>query len=268
MYALDAQRDKKGSDIYQVKQMFDWPLKKDRSGQYLVPSGSTIRVCMTSDFFLEEADCWRDEVWDIIRKRSDVFFFILTKRIHRAKACFPKDWGAGWENVWLNVSVENQRTAEQRIPLLLATPAKHKGIMLAPLLEAVTINEYLENGQIAHVIVGGENYHGARPLHYEWVEALYLSCANQNVNFEFIETGNHFIKAGKDYHLPKWLQAEQAKKSGLEYRGRKVEVALTAAPLNESLPLFEMKAKSLCDSCTYKNKCSTVEKSKGCQLKI
>ena len=38
------------------------PLKKSRDGEYKIPSGSTIRVCMTSDFFLTEADEWRKEV--------------------------------------------------------------------------------------------------------------------------------------------------------------------------------------------------------------
>lgn len=61
MYYLDAQRDKDGGEIYRTKAGFRYPLSKTRSGEYKVKSGEMIRVCMTSDFFLEEADPWRDE---------------------------------------------------------------------------------------------------------------------------------------------------------------------------------------------------------------
>lgn len=46
-------------------------------------------VCMTSDFFLPEADPWRDDAWDMIRMRPDVIFFLLTKRPQRVSACLP-----------------------------------------------------------------------------------------------------------------------------------------------------------------------------------
>ena len=48
-----------------------------------------ISVCMTSDFFLEEADLWRPEAWDIMRQRSDVIFYLLTKRPQRVSQCLP-----------------------------------------------------------------------------------------------------------------------------------------------------------------------------------
>ena len=101
MYFLDRIRDKSGSDIYKTKSGFDYPLQKDRYGNYKVQSGELIRVCMTSDFFLEEADKWREEVWDIIKQRSDVKFYLLTKRPERVHKCLPSDWGDGWENVFL-----------------------------------------------------------------------------------------------------------------------------------------------------------------------
>ena len=52
-----------------------YPLSKDRQGKYKVKSGEMIRVCMTSDFFLEEADAWRDDAWSVMRerKRCEVF---------------------------------------------------------------------------------------------------------------------------------------------------------------------------------------------------
>ncbi|MDE5585443.1 MAG: hypothetical protein K2I92_03760 [Muribaculaceae bacterium] len=44
-----------------------------------------IYVCLSTDFFVEEADEWRQEIWKMIRQRSDIAFRILTKRAHRIK---------------------------------------------------------------------------------------------------------------------------------------------------------------------------------------
>ena len=63
MYFLDRQRGRDGSRIYRTG-TFDYPLQRDRSGRYRVQSGELIRVCMTSDFFLAEADEWREEAWN------------------------------------------------------------------------------------------------------------------------------------------------------------------------------------------------------------
>ena len=114
MYYLDEQRDKKGSEIYKVKTNFNLPLKKSRSGEYKIPSGSTIRVCMTSDFFLEEADDWRKEVWDMIRIRKDVTFWLQTKRANRVAENLPPDWGDGWDNVIMVFTAENQSRADTK----------------------------------------------------------------------------------------------------------------------------------------------------------
>lgn len=217
MFYLDGQRDKKGSDIYKVKTNFNLPLKKDRSGNYKIQSGMTIRVCMTSDFFLEEADQWRDEVWDMIRRRSDVNFWLLTKRAYRIKECLPSDWGEGWENVSVNVTTENQQRADERIPILLDIPAKHKGIMIAPFIGKVDIGQYLSGGQIENVLADGENYEGCHPLHYEWVKDVYEDCVKYNIPFRFYGTGNVFVKDGKTYHVCKAYQFVQALRSGFQY---------------------------------------------------
>ena len=83
MYYLDALRGKSGAEIYRTGAGFRYPLSKTRDGRWKVQSGEMLRVCMTSDFFLEEADAWRPEAWDIIRQRPDVQFFLLTKRPQR-----------------------------------------------------------------------------------------------------------------------------------------------------------------------------------------
>ena len=112
---LDSLCGKDGGEIYRTKEGFRYPLSKDRSGQYKIKSGEMIRVCMTSDFFSEEADPWRDEAWAIIKQRPDEKFFLLTKRPQRVTSHLPWDWGGGWENVMFNVTCENQRRADKRI---------------------------------------------------------------------------------------------------------------------------------------------------------
>lgn len=227
MYYLDSLRDKDGSEIYRTKAGFKYPLSKYRDGTYKVKSGEMIRVCMTSDFFLEEADPWRDEAWQIIRQRSDVKFFLLTKRPERVADHLPWNWGDGWENVMFNVTCENQKRADERIPILLDLPFKHKGIMCAPYIGPVSIRKYLPAGQIEQVLCDGENYGGARPCHYEWVKLLRDECEAYNVTFVFCGTGRRFVKDGKLYKLEGSVQSEQAYKSGLSYEGRRIEWHLT-----------------------------------------
>lgn len=227
MFFLDGLRDKDGSKIYRTKAAFRYPISKDRSGRYKVPSGSSLRVCLTSDFFLEEADPWREEAWEIIRLRPDVKFCLLTKRPERVAGQLPPDWGNGWENVKLSISAENQRRADERIPILLALPFKHKSVMCAPLIGPISIKKYLADGQIERVSADGENYDGARPCHYEWVKTLYEECKEANVSFSFFGTGYVFVKDGKTYHLSGNLEREQAQKSGLNFQGKPVHYKLT-----------------------------------------
>jgi protein gp37 len=91
-------------------------------------------------------------------------------------------------NVWLGVSVEDQATADARIPLLLHTPAALRFISAEPLLGPINLTDYTSaNGQAFHnpgltpaidwVIVGGESGAGARPCDVAWVRALVQRCA-------------------------------------------------------------------------------------------
>ena len=268
MYYLDSLHDKDGSRIYRTKAGFNYPLSKDRNGNYKVKSGEMLRVCMTSDFFLEEADPWRDEAWEIIGKRPDVKFFLLTKRPERVAACLPEDWGDGRENVMFNVTCENQRRADERIPLLLDLPFKHKGIMCAPFIGPVSIEKYLQTGQIEQVLCDGENYDGARPCHYEWVKALGDECRKYNVTFVFCGTGRTFVKGGKTYHLEGSVQSEQAQKSGLSFQGKPIDFKLTdiwgtEIPQSELYkPYFSTRCqtcgmKPTCNGCSRCGKCGT-----------
>ena len=267
MYYLDALRGKDGSRIYRTGAGFRYPLSRDRSGRYKVKSGEMLRVCMTSDFFVEEADAWREEAWDIMRQRPDVKFFLLTKRPQRVADHLPKNWGDGWENVMFNVTCENQRRADERIPILHSLPFKHKGIMCAPLIGPVSIRDYLKEGQIEQVLCDGENYGGARPCRYEWVKTLSDECREADVTFVFCGTGRRFIKDGKTYAIEgPGLQAQQAFRSGLSYQGRPMDFKLTDAwgtPIPKELlyiPFFGEKCRECgmrlsCNGCSKCGKC-------------
>jgi protein gp37 len=112
-----------------AKQTFELPMR--------LAAGTKVFTCSWSDFFIEEADPWRAEAWEIIRRRPDLTFQILTKRPERIMQCLPSDWGTGYPNVWLVVSTENMDAAIKRVPLLLDVPAAVRGISAGPLLGAL-----------------------------------------------------------------------------------------------------------------------------------
>ena len=240
MYYLDKERGKDGSKIYKVKSNFDLPLKKDKYGNYKIPSGSLVHVCMTSDFFLSEADEWRNEVWNIIKARSDVTFWIQTKRASRVKECLPDDWNNGYKNVIMCFTAENQLRADERIPILLDLPVKRKVIMCAPMIGEITLLDYLKTGKIERVLVDGENYDGDRPLNYDWVKKLYSECLENNVLFDFVGTGNYFIKDNKTYHIVKAYQGVMARRSFLQI------------PLKD----YNLKIQPKCKNCKRNNSCN------------
>ena len=215
MYFLDGKRGVDTSIVTKTAN-FNLPVQRDRKGNFKLKSGMQIYVCLSTDFFVKEADAWRPEIWKMIRRRSDIAFKILTKRAHRIKECIPDDWGEGYPNVMLSVTCENQRRADERLPILLSIPARHKGFMAAPFIGEIDAAKYLATGQIEEVLCGGENYDGARVCRYEWVESLAKQCIENEVTFNFIETGTAFEKDGKTYRIPsKRIQSIQAFKSGL-----------------------------------------------------
>ena len=137
---------------------FNAPLK------WNLPERSRIFVCSWSDFFHKDADEWRNEAWGIIGALPQYDFLIPTKRIERVDGIVPS-------NVWLGVSVENQETADKRVPLLMATNATVKWVSAEPLLGPV----YLPY-QVDWVVVGGESGQNARPMDIEWARDLREEC--------------------------------------------------------------------------------------------
>jgi len=118
---------------------FNKPLEWQAKGIKAI-DGRPLKVftCSLTDLFHPQIDEYREKVWDIIRACPDLIFQILTKRPERADVCLPPDWGPnGYENVWMGVSVENQKMAEERISLLHNIPAAVKFLSVEPLLEPI-----------------------------------------------------------------------------------------------------------------------------------
>ena len=214
VYRGDERYGRESGSVYKT-QSFDVPIRKDRRGDWKLSAGETVYTCFTSDFFLEEADGWRQEAWAMIRTRPDLDFFIITKRIHRLSRVLPEDWGSGYDNVTVYSTVENQATADFRLPILLEAPLKHKGIASEPLLEKIDLSPYL-GPAIERVVAGGESGPDARPCRYDWVLDLRAQCLAAGVPFTFKQTGRNFIKDGKRYIVERRFQHDQARRAGID----------------------------------------------------
>lgn len=130
-------------------------------------------TCSWSDWFIEEADAWRPEAYDIIERTPHLTYQILTKRIERLFMELDGINGKVRDNVWLGVSVEDRAYGLPRIDILRLIPAALRFLSIEPLLEDLgRIN--LEG--IDWVILGGESGAGARILNVDWVSRLIDQC--------------------------------------------------------------------------------------------
>ncbi len=215
-----------------------------------------IFVCAHGDLFHESVpDAWIDRVFAVMALAPQHTFQVLTKRPERMKIYLSMsarrdDWvSAGYSiedkiglvryveisscgapgervsvfdswplpNVHLGVSVENQATADERIPLLLDTPAAIRWISAEPLLgpldifngdpdprlaghtaTATYLGDWWEPGDglssaprhgLDWVVAGGESGPGARPSHPDWFRFLRDQCQAAGVPFFFKQWG-------------------------------------------------------------------------------
>ncbi|MBQ7309099.1 MAG: DUF5131 family protein [Clostridia bacterium] len=207
-YGLDSRDVRKNKD-------FDLPLKLKRDQTYQLQSdGGYVYTCFTSDFFLEEADAWREDCWAMMKKRFDLSFLIITKRIHRFHACIPPDWGEGYRNVTICCTVENEEMARLRLPIFKKEPIAHKQIVCEPLLSAIDLSPYLDH-TIECVTVGGESGNEARICDYAWVLDIRRQCIEAGVPFYFKQTGAKFLKDGILYRIKREYQHKQARAAGI-----------------------------------------------------
>ncbi|MCL2317876.1 MAG: phage Gp37/Gp68 family protein [Methanomassiliicoccaceae archaeon] len=203
-----------GQNTVQKTDEFDKPLRKTPKGEYKIQSGKIVPTCFATDFFIAEADEWRKEAWRMIKERSDVEFLILTKRIDRFLISLPSDWGEGYDNVNLGVTVENQSTADQRLPLFLSFPIKRRFIACSPLLGPIDLSRYLKG--VEHVTVGGETGREARECDYDWVLEIRDQCIEAGVSFWFKNTGSFFKKDGTVQKVNPYKQGSLAKEFDID----------------------------------------------------
>lgn len=214
VYRMDEKHGKDASIVTKTSD-FNKPIRKDRQKNYKIPSGSIVYTCFTSDFFVEEADAWRDEAWRMIKQRSDCHFFMITKRIERVMSHVPSDWKEGYDNVTICCTIENQDRANARLPIYQAANIKHKELICEPLLENINIEAWL-NESIEQVTAGGESGLEARTCEYEWILHLREQCQKKDISFYFKQTGAHFKKDGHLYFVRRKDQHTQARKANID----------------------------------------------------
>jgi protein gp37 len=215
-----------------------------------------IFVCAHGDLFHPAVPVeWIDQVFAVMALAQQHTFQVLTKRPERMRNYLTDHaaggrhiWVAaqalkmprgtkpapGWPipNVWLGVSVEDQPTADERIPLLLQTPAAVRFVSAEPLLGAVDVSDELQrkcghcdepialckggrdiyNGArccvlcehdvgIDWVIAGGESGPRARPSHPDWFRILRDQCQAAGVAFFFKQWGAWEVASAANGHF-------------------------------------------------------------------
>lgn len=177
-----------------------------------------------SDLFHQDVpDEFIGSVFEVMAKTPQHTYQVLTKRHRRMLSLLRRwagegtrhDWaGPGtavfrrhdmawvgpipWSlpNVWLGVSVEDQRWADIRIPALLDTPAAVRWLSCEPLLGSVDLRKYLR--YIDWVVVGGESGPGARRMDPAWAQAIVDQCALAGVPVFVKQLGS--VYGGRHHH--------------------------------------------------------------------
>jgi len=121
-------------------------------------------------------------------------YLLLTKRPERiANSPHPEHF-ARWTNIWLGVTAENQKRADERIPTLLQIPAAVRFVSIEPMLEPVDLDDFWGAPGVGldWVIVGPETGPGKRECKPEWIRDLYEQCQESGVPF-FDKTKTNWI---------------------------------------------------------------------------
>lgn len=179
-------------------------------------------------------DDWIDRAFAVMALCPQHKFIVLTKRAERMRRYLQYPDIIPLPNVALGVSVEDQASADERIPPLLATPAAIRLISAEPLLGPVDLNRIHEVFYDGHlhtwesalsgkrfdpwtdfdcdpmmpgfpkldwVIAGGESGKGSRPCHPDWARGLRDQCAAAGVPFFWKQWGDwspHYARPGGD----------------------------------------------------------------------
>jgi protein gp37 len=189
------------------------PLKWDREAQV---AGVRRRVfCASMADVFEDNPALVDErvrLFRLIESTPSLDWLLLTKRPENLCAMLPHSWThfEPMPNVWLGTSVEDQRAADERIPLLLQTPAAVRFLSCEPLLGPIDLGDwvlpnfaaddwryYQPGGRgVDWVIAGGESGPNYRPMDLDWARSLRNQCQASGVAFHFKQIGGRTHAAG------------------------------------------------------------------------
>jgi protein gp37 len=212
-----------GTRVVAAESAWREPLKWDRAA---AAAGERHRVFCASlaDVFEDRPELVkpRRRLWQLICATPHLDWLLLTKRpenINRMLGPRGLNFYAvegpvpcPQPNVWFGVSVEDQARADERIPLLLQTPAAVRFLSCEPLLGPVEFSDVTKRsdavaqlgkkalGGIDWVIVGGESGHGARPMHPAWARSLRDQCQAAGVAFFFKQWGEYAPCPSADWH--------------------------------------------------------------------
>lgn len=149
--------------------------------QHKWKDGQRVFVCSWSDFFHTDADVWREDAWSVIRRRPDLHWVIVTKRIHDVAERLPEDFTEEiYPNITILATTENQAMADERIHVLIhykeVYPFIKIGISAEPLLGPLLLIQWLE--YLDAVIIGAENapVNVVRICKKEWINDILKQC--------------------------------------------------------------------------------------------
>lgn len=152
-----------------------------------------------------------ERIYSTIYNSPEHTFFILTKRPSRMAEFHSRSLflvNVPFENIFLGVSVEDQKTADERIPILLQIPAAHRWVSVEPMIAPISIRKWAhpetdETPNMCYdkgldwVVAGCETGPKARPCHPDWVRSLRAQCLSAAVPFFYKNNGG--IIDGKEW---------------------------------------------------------------------
>lgn len=148
-------------------------------------------------------EAMRADLFDLIEKTPNLIWMLLTKRPQNVLTMMPSRWRRYGiaripDNVWIGTSIEDQKTASERLPLLEAIPSKVRWVSAEPLLGLIDLdNEDDTYKWIDWLIVGGESGQRARPMHPLWAQRLYGFAKERRIPFHFKQWGEWVPTSGQ-----------------------------------------------------------------------